>query len=235
MLFQKVKMECWLLAAILSIALAPGLLSAADNTQPVIPAGTRVDVQLTSPVSTSANQQGDPFTAEVEDPIFSHGQEVIPAGSTLHGHVTFVKPPGRAKGKAQMRLVADAITTKSGKQYSFNAQLASNDSQDGVKVKGDEGTVEGPGKSKKKGAEDAGIGAAAGAGVGAIAAGGDGALYGAGIGAAVGLIHMLAKHHKDIVLHPGTPLTFVLSTPATESKASKLAPVSTPFVCTTCQ
>lgn len=235
MLFQKTKTKHWLLATILSIAVTPCVLSAAGNTEPVIPAGTRVDVQLTSPISTSANQQGDPFTAEVEDPIFSHGQEVIPAGSTLRGHVTFVKPPGRAKGKAEMRLVADSILTKSGKQYSFNAQLASNDSQDGVKVKGDEGTLEGPGKDKKKGAEEAGIGAAAGAGIGAIAAGGDGALYGAGIGAAAGLIHMLARHHKDIVLHPGTPLTFVLSTPATESKASKLAPVSTPFVCTTCQ
>ncbi|HEX5481507.1 MAG TPA: hypothetical protein VFZ08_02655 [Terriglobia bacterium] len=235
MLLQTTKARNWLPVLILSIAFTPGLLTAADSTQPVIPAGTRVDIQLTSPVSTSANQQGDPFTAEVEDPIFSGGHEVIPAGSTLRGHVTLVKPPGRAKGKAEMRLVADTIVTKSGKQFSFNAQLASNDSSNGTKVKGDEGTVEGPGKSKKKGAEDAGIGAAAGAGIGAIAAGGDGALYGAGIGAAVGLIHMLAKHHKDIVLHPGTELTFVLSTPATETKASKLNPVSTPFVCTTCQ
>src|SRR5487761_1299431 len=177
---------------ILALTLAPNLLRAAS--QAAIPAGTRIDVELTSPLSTSANQDGDPFTAKVEDPIFAGGQEVIHVGSTLHGHVTFVKPPGRVKGKAEMRLVADNIVTKDGKEYSFKGQLADNNSGD-VKVKGSEGTVQGAGKSAKRGAEETGIGAAAGAGVGAL----------------VRVIHTLAKHHKNLVLHPGTELTFVLS------------------------
>lgn len=215
--------------------LIPTFLAAASNSQVILPAGTSIDVELTSTISTSANQPGDPFTAQVEDPVFAHGQEVIPAGSMLRGHITFVKPPGRIHGKAEMRLVADAITTKDGKQFTFAAQLASADSQNGATVKGDEGTLQGSGKDTKKGAEDTGIATAAGAGVGAIAAGGEGALYGAGIGALAGAIALIAKHHKNIVLHPGTALTFVLSSPATESKATASSAVSAPFICSNCR
>jgi len=223
------------LAMIVALVGGCGLLAGAQTSQFTLPAGTRIDAQLTSTLSSAANQQGDPFTAKIEDPIFVKGIEAVPAGSTLRGHVAFVKPPGRAKGKAEMRLVADNIITPNGKQYSLNAQLTNNDSANGVKVKGDEGTLQGPGKSKKQSAEETGIGAAAGAGVGAIADGGTGALYGAGIGALAGAIHALAKHHKDIVLHPGTELTFVLTSPATETKATKSSAISTPFVCTSCR
>ncbi len=220
--------------AILAAILAPAMLSAIPP-KPVIPVGTRIDVQLTSPLSTSANQEGDPFTAEVEDPIFAGGQEVISAGSILHGRVTFVKPPGRAKGSAEMRLVADDIVSKSGKSYSFKAQLADSDDPGGVQVNGNEGTVQGAGKSAKSGAEEAGIGAAAGAGVGAIAAGSTGALYGAGIGVLAGVIHSLAKRHKDIVLRPGTNLTFVLLTAGAESQFKPGSEPSAPFVCVNCR
>jgi len=146
-----------------------------------------------------------------------------------------VKPPGRLKGKAEMRLVADNIVTKDGKEYSFTGQLATNSDVSGAKVKGNEGALQGAGKSIKRGAEETGIGAAAGAGVGAIAAGGTGALYGVGIGALAGVIHTLAKHHKNLVLHPGTELTFVLSTPATESKAKPGSETSAPFLCANCR
>lgn len=173
--------------------------------------------------------------AEVEQPIFAKGQEIVPAGSTLRGHVTFVLPPGRVKGKAEMRLVADSVITKDGKQYVFSGQLGSLTSDNGVKMKGNEGTLEGPGKSAKDAAKDSGIGAAVGAGVGAIGDGGTGALYGAGIGAAAMAIRSLAKHHKNVVLNAGTELTFVLSTPGTESQASKTTGVSAPFICPSCK
>lgn len=218
--------------------LLPALLVGAATAQtplPAIPAGTEIDVRLTTTLSSSANQQGDPFLAEVEQPIFAKGQEVVPAGSTLRGHVTFVLPPGRVKGKAEMRLVADSVITKAGKQYDFSAQLGSLTSDNGVKTKGNEGTVEGPGKSAKDAAKDSGIGAAIGAGVGALGDGGTGALYGAGIGAAAMAIRTLVKHHKNVVLNAGTELSFVTTTPGTESEASKTTGVSAPFICSTCK
>jgi hypothetical protein len=219
-------------SASIIIFLAAPMFLAAANPQPVIPTGTKIDVQMISALSSSANRSGDLFTAQVQDPIFIGGEQVVPAGSTLRGHVTFVKPPGRVKGKAEMRLVGDSLVTKDGQAYTFTAELANGNGSD-VKVDGKEGTVEGSGK--KQAAKESGIGAAAGAGVGAIAAGGTGALYGAGIGAVAGLIHTLAKHHKDVVINSGTSLVFELTSPASPAKATSTEAGSVPFICTTCR
>jgi hypothetical protein len=224
--------------AVLAGIVLPAALATAASTQPkvTLPAGTKIDVQLTTTLSSSANQVGDPFMAQVEDPVFAGGQEVIRAGSTLRGHIAFLKTAGRLRGKAEMRLVADDIITKNGKEFSFKADLADLSSDAGAKKKkDDEGTLQGSGKSMKKAAEDAGIATAAGAGVGGMSAGGTGALYGAGIGALGGVIYALAKHHKDVTLNAGTELTFQLTTPGTQSTASKNTPISAPFVCATCQ
>ncbi|MGH9455833.1 MAG: hypothetical protein ACRD2O_17890, partial [Terriglobia bacterium] len=206
---------------VLAITLAAiiALPSFGANSGPSIPAGTQLHVQLTTTLSTKDNEKGDPFAAEVEDPIFAGGEEVIPAGSTVYGHVTYVRSPKRVKGVAEMRLAVDGVTTKGGLHYDLAASLGNQDNAGGNKVAGDEGTIQGAGKNKKEGAKDSGIGAAVGAGVGAIAAGGQGALYGAGIGALTGAIRMLGKRHKDLTLHPGTELTFVLNRPATPSAA----------------
>jgi hypothetical protein len=222
-----------IMGLILSLLSAPVLLCASDLPKPELPVGTQVNVQLISTLSTSADRSGDTFTAQVEDSIFAKGIEAVPAGSTLRGHVTFVKPPGRVKGKAEMRLVADAIVLKDGREYTFSGQLTDGNDPS-VKVNGNEGTIQGKGKSKTQAAKEAGIGAAAGAGVGAIGAGGTGALYGAGIGALAGLIHTLAKHHKNVVLQPGTPLVFVLTSPGKIANASQSKGTPVPFVCQTC-
>jgi hypothetical protein len=220
----------------LIVALIAGsvLLCASDLPKPVLPVGTTVNVQLISALSSSADRAGDTFTAQVEDPIFANGIEVVPAGSTLRGHVTFIKPPGRVKGKAEMRLVADGIVLKNGREYTFTGELTNSD-ESSVKVKDSEGTIQGKGKSTTQTAKDSGIGAAIGAGGGAIAAGGTGALYGAGIGAVAGLIHALAKRHKDVVLQSGTELMFVLTSPGKETNATQSKGPSVPFVCQTCQ
>jgi hypothetical protein len=221
-------------ALILALLAGPALLAASELPKPVLPVGTRVSVQLISALSSSADKTGDIFTAQVQDPIFADGMEVIPAGSTLRGHVTFVKPPGRVKGKAEMRLVADGIVLKDGHEYVFTGELTDT-SDPSAKVNGSEGTVQGQGKSKKEAAKESGIGAAVGAGAGAIGAGGTGALYGAGIGAVAGLIHSLAKHHKDVVLQSGTELAFVLTSPGKETQATGVKGPPVPFVCQSCK
>jgi hypothetical protein len=220
-------------ALILALLAATALLSASELPKPELPVGTRVSVTLISTLSSSADKPGDLFTAKVEDPIFAEGMEVVPAGSTLRGHVTFVKPPGRVKGKAEMRLLADSIVMKDGHEYAFSGQLT-DDNTSSVKVNGNEGTIEGKGKSAKQAAKESGIGAAIGAGGGVMAAGGTGALYGAGIGAVAGLIHTLAKHNKDVVLQPGTELMFVLTSPGKIANATESKGTPVPFVCQSC-
>ena len=197
---------------------------AADTTYN-IPSGTEIVVQLQTTLSSKESKEGDTFEAKVAEPVFGHNTEVVPEGSFVRGHVTFIQEPGRVKGKAEMRLVLDSITTSDGVTYGVAAGLQDAKGAGDLKVTGDEGTIEGQGKSKKGAAEEAGVGAAAGAGAGAIAAGGTGALYGAGIGMVAGLIHNLHKRHKDILLSQGTELTFVISRDVDGKKGSPASPV----------
>lgn len=188
---------------------APPASQAADTF--TIPAGTTIQAELSTLLSSKNSNTGDPFSARVVEPVFGHGEEIVPEGSTLEGHVSFVKDPGRVKGAAEMRLVAESITTSAGVKYDISAGLKDARGADGVKVSGEEGTIQGPGKSKKQGAKDAGKAAGIGAGVGVIGDGGTGALYGAAIGAVAGIARELIKRHKDVVLSQGTELTFVIA------------------------
>jgi hypothetical protein len=198
--------------AFIALMLAPCfLLRAIDVDDIALPNGTELTVRLTSTLSSKGNEEGDPWLGKVTDPVFSGGQEAIPPDCKVHGHVTFVKPAGRATGKGEMRLVADTISIPDRGAFTIVALLKNADDSKGSKVKDAEGTIEGPGKSNTTMAKEVGIGAAGGAGVGALVDGGKGALYGAAIGAMAGVVHTVAKKHQGVLLPPGTELTFVLN------------------------
>ncbi|MGO8786197.1 MAG: hypothetical protein ACLQVL_02275 [Terriglobia bacterium] len=200
------------IVATIGMTLGVGLSAwAADNGDIALPAGTELVVKLTNTLSTKGSEEGDPWAGKVAEPIFAAGQEVVPANSTVRGKVTFVKAAGRATGRGEMRLVAETISTPEQGTFTIVAQLHNADDNKGTKVKDDEGTLEGPGKSVKSAAKEAGIGAAGGAAIGSIAHGGSGALYGMAIGAMAGVIHSVAKKHQGPLLPPGTELTFTLN------------------------
>jgi type IV secretion system protein VirB10 len=190
-------------------------MSFAADDAITLPAGSELQVQLITTLSSKTNETGDLWTGKVVEPLFGKGGEIVPEGSTVDGHITYVKAPGRVKGKGEMRLIVDSISTPDSSKYNIVASLKD---ASGTKVKDEEGTMQGPGKSGKGTAVETGAGAAAGAGVGAIAHGGTGALYGAGIGAMAGLAHRILKKGKDIVLPSGTEMTFVISRDTTAKK-----------------
>jgi type IV secretion system protein VirB10 len=192
----------------LTAILAISTMSFAGDDAITLPAGTELQVELITTLSSKTNDTGDLWTGKVVEPIFGHGGEIVPDGSMVDGHITYVKGPGRVKGKGEMRLVVDSISTPDRSKYDIVASLTE---AQGEKVKDEEGTMQGPGKDEKGTAVETGVGAAAGAGVGAIAHGGTGALYGAGIGAMAGLAHGVLKKGKDIVVPQGTEMTFVIS------------------------
>lgn len=203
-------MKKWIALALASLTLLASLpaFPAEDDTI-TIPNGTRLEVRLMTALSSRASQEGDPFSGRIVEPIFIGGEEVIPAGSTLEGRVTYVKDPGRVKGKAEMRLLAESMTTPQDVKYTIIAGLEDVQGAEGVTLK-DEGTVQGQSKSKKDAAKEAGIATGAGAAGGLLLGGGTGALYGAGIGLIASAIHSIAKRGKDVVLPLGTEMTFVL-------------------------
>ncbi len=211
------------IAAILTAALAFPLSSEFADDLPTIPAGTSLQVRLTVTVSSKANENGDPWVGNVVEPVFAGGYEAIPPDSRIEGRISFLKPPGRGKGVAEMRLTAEKIITPDGVTYSVSAGLQDAQGPEGTKVADAEGTIQGPRKDKKGAAKETAVAAGAGAGVGAITRGGKGALYGAAIGAAAAVIHTIAKHHPDIVLPQGTELTFSISRPLTGKKAPQAA------------
>ncbi len=208
-------------AAGLAAVLVFSTLSFAADDAITLPAGSELRVELITTLSTKTNDAGDFWTAKVVEPIFGKGGEIVPEGSTVDGHVAYVKEPGRVKGKGEMRLIADSITTPDSSKYDIVASLQ--DAQ-GAKVKGEEGTIQGPGKDTKGTAVETGVGAAAGAGIGAIADGGTGALYGMGIGAAAALAHGALKKGKNIVLPQGAELTFVISRDTTAKRVVARSP-----------
>jgi len=210
---------------VLAILLAcAGRGAANDDTGTfVIPAGTSLDVQLTSTISTKSNQTGDLFTGKTNEPIIYHGEEVVPESSMVEGHITFIQPAGRVKGKAEMRLVLDTIKIPSGQKYAIKASLKDANAQ-GVTIK-DEGTVQGPGKSMKSAAKEAGIAAGGGAAVGALVDGGQGAMVGAAAGLVAAVVHTLAKHHGAAELPAGTDVTFLISGEVTATKTDQEAGV----------
>jgi hypothetical protein len=214
--------------AMLGVALATGRFARAiDDSDIALPAGTQLVVKLTNTLSTKASEEGDPWAGKVAEPIFAKGREVVPANSTVRGHVTFLKPEGRATGRGEMRLVAETISTPEEGTFTIVAQLQDAQGGKGSKVKDAEGTIEGPSKSDKSVAKEAGIGAAGGAAIGSMAHGGSGALYGMAIGAMAGIIHSVAKKHQGVLLPPGTELTFVLDRTFL-SKSIKPPPPSSP-------
>ena len=206
-------MKRWVtnLTLLVVFAVAGSSLAYAAEGDRAIPAGTQIEATLTTLLSTKTSQEGDPFMAKVVEPVFVKGEQIVPAGSTLEGHVAFIKDPGRVKSKAEMRLVADKIVTPDNLEYTLTASLQDASGAEGAKVTDEEGTIQGPGKSVKGAAVESGIAAGVGAGVGAIAAGGKGSLYGLGIGAIAGILHNVGKKQKNLILPQGTDLTFVVN------------------------
>src|SRR5512147_1130652 len=68
----------------------------------VVPAGTKIPVQLRQGVSTKNAQPGDPIYGQTNFPIIVDNEVVIPSGTYVQGVVDNVKRAGRIKGTAEL-------------------------------------------------------------------------------------------------------------------------------------
>jgi hypothetical protein len=90
-------------------------------------AGSELDVEMITTLSSKANETGDMWTGKVVQPVFGNGGEIVPDGSTVDGHITFVNPPGQAKPKSKDKekgdflLIADSISMPDGTKYNVVA------------------------------------------------------------------------------------------------------------------
>jgi len=168
----------------------------------IIDQGTQLTVRLVDPIDSEKNQTGDTFHATLNTALTSDGEEAIPAGTDIVGHLVDVKSAGKFAGQSQVVLQLDSIST-GGKTYTlqtdqYKKQAASRGKNTGEKVGG---------------------GAILGGIIGAIAGGGKGAAVGAAAGAGVGGGVQAATKSQQIKLPSETVLNFTLQAPITVTKS----------------
>jgi hypothetical protein len=160
----------------------------------VIPAGTRLRVALTEPISSDKSRPGDHFMGVLAEPIVIDGNTVLEKGTKVRGLVVNARGSGRVKGRASIQLTLTQIMRGGGslsistKQYSAVAE-----------------------STKKRDAAIIGGGAGLGAAIGALAGGGKGALIGAGIGGGAGTGTVLTTRGKEIHYSSETRIPFTLA------------------------
>jgi outer membrane lipoprotein SlyB len=178
----------------------------ADNAPPTPPApkqyiidqGTQISVRLIDPIDSEKNQAGDTFHATLNAPLTSDGDEAVPAGVELTGHLVDVKSASKFAGQSLVSMQLDSLAY-GGKTYSlqtdqYKKQTASRG---------------------KNTAEKVGGGALVGTIIGALAGGGKGAAVGAAAGAGVGGGAQAASKSQQVKLPSETVINFTLQAPIT--------------------
>jgi len=186
-------------AVVLAAALVAGATVYADRPDPMtVPERTPIHITLDQAVASDQNIPGDHFSATVAEAVDVNGKTVIPQGAHVEGLVVDSRKSGHLMGRAQLRLVLDAVQVD-GKSYDLRTTAGLRTGRD---------------HKKRNFAWIAG-GAGGGALIGAVAGGGEGALIGGPIGAGAGTAVAYFTGKRNIHLRPETPLTFHLDQPVT--------------------
>jgi hypothetical protein len=175
-----------------------------------VPAGTTLHCRLLQTLTTKLNFRGDSFVATVSEPLVIDGKHVIPVGSTVEGHITWLTRPGRIKGVGEMRLDAEKINFPDGRSLPINAVLVNVYGAEGARVAGEEGSVKGA-RTRMKDLEEIGVGMGGGGFLGTIIGGFHGAVIGGAIGGAAGLADTLRRRGTELTLPTGTQLNYQLT------------------------
>src|SRR5512146_2002524 len=89
----------------------------------VVPAGTKIPVQLRQGVSTKNAQPGDPIYGQPNFPIIVANEVVIPSGTYVQGVVDNVKRAGRIKGTAELGFHITSLVFPNGYTLSMAAAI----------------------------------------------------------------------------------------------------------------
>ncbi len=197
-----------LLAFIVILALC-NFSFASDGSELLIPANTKVSIELLSPISTATGKKGDKFSCKVLTPAEY-------SGAIIEGHIRSVKRSGKANKDSKIDLAFDRIAFVDGRLADFNATVVE---VFDVPMVGDQGRADNEGLIRNKSTtvktsiKKAAMGALIGAIVGGAVAGGQGAAVGAAIGAGLGVTTTLATKGPDLEFKTGTQFTVVTNGP----------------------
>lgn len=175
-----------------------------------IPAGSALHCRLTQTITTQLNVEGDPFTANVSEPVTIDGHVVIPVGAKIEGRIAHVQRPGHFRGVGEMRLAAEKVVMPDGTTNPISAILSAVYGAESAAVKGDEGGVRGP-NARVKNLEEIGAGMGGGGVVGTLFGGLTGTVVGGAIGGVAGYLDTVRKRGPDLALPAGTQLNYQLT------------------------
>jgi hypothetical protein len=134
--------------------------------------------------------------------------QLIPAGSSIGGHVTQVRKAERKGEPGYIAVSFTSVTLPNQYKRTINGSLT--DLKDGKTTSDNEGGASAK-KTSKRNLKFIGGGAAGGLVIGAIAGGGKGAAIGAGVGAVVGLAGSLIKKGSEAEVKSGTEFGVILN------------------------
>lgn len=204
-------------------ALTPVPAAAAAPAAPktfIVPAGTKVLLELRSSINTKSAKPGDGVYLASTFPVVVGNRVLIPAGVYVQGMVDSVVRPGRIHGNAQLNMHFTSMIFPNGTVVEIPGVVNSLPGAQNQKVNGDEGTIEQQGGSNKghNAGETAKVAVPTGATVGSI--GGlesghplAGGLEGAGAGLAAAGIVALLTHRADISIPSGSQVEMVFQRP----------------------
>lgn len=205
---------------------APGPVQAASRPTYIVPAGTKVLLQLKNSINTKSAKPGDGVYLVSTFPVVVGNRVMIPVGVYVQGVVDRVQRAGRIHGKAQLDMHFTSIVFPNGSVAEIPGMVNSLPGARNQDVKNDgEGTVEQDSDKTRNAGKVAEIGVPTGATVGAV--GGLGAghpLAGGLIGAAGGLaaagIVSLFTRGADVNIAAGTQVEMVLQRPLRLTEAN---------------
>jgi hypothetical protein len=167
-----------------------------------IPAGSRFILSLQDTLDTHNMEQGQHFTAELRENLFTPSGLVILKGRCARGHVAVFE---HGFTGARMLLAMDEIETAQG-WVPLIATFTGVPGDPSIKSTGQEGEITRKGPDLKRVIANAAIGAGIGAATGAATGGGKGAAAGAVAGAGLGTTASFLMKGNDLKLDKGTNL-----------------------------
>lgn len=171
------------------------------STGQSLAAGTSIDANTSSQISSRNNKAGETLTATVATDVSdSRGRVVIPAGSIVKFTISEIEPAENRSQKDGKIVLMPATIEVGGRSYTLNASIESVEHR-----------VEGRGVTAGDAAK-VGVGAAAGAIAGRVLSGNKkGAIIGGVVGAAVGTGVAMETADRDVVVPAGARIVLKLT------------------------
>ncbi len=213
---------------------SPSAAAAAPNII-LVPAGTKVLLELRSAIDTKSARPGDGVYLSSTFPVVVGNRVVIPSGVYVQGVVDSVVRPSRGVGgkKAQLNMHFTSMIFPNGSVVDIPGVVNSLPGAEHEKVKGDEGTIEQDGGSNKghNAGETAKVAVPTGATIGSIGGleGGhpvEGGLEGVGAGLAAAGVVALFTRGADVHIPSGTQVEMVLQRPLQVQEQNLNGPTS---------